>query len=874
MYKFTLSVLLIISSLLYTSRVYSQAPVTTSVIGCYTCGGTPVMWEGVDAKNAWLFGASGVAVDNADNVYVSDRSLPKIRKADAATGKIYTIAGTGAVGFAGDGGPALAAEFDQPRAICLDKYNNVYVVDAGNKRIRKINAATGDINTIAGGGTSTADGVPAVSADIGTAKCVAVDSSGTIYIADGSGNVRVVDPATGLITTLTGVFASWLVIDPSQNLYFSLSGLIQKRDVTGTITPIAGGGTSTMDNIPAITADLGGDYFNVDAAGNVFCGNGTKIRKVDVTTGLINILGGCGGSFDDEVPAMAAYSRNYLFCTDSHGNLFYSDSISTVRKIYLSYDPAHFNSYFSDSFNVLINKYCAGPTITINAVSYYPGLNCKVYFGDGQKATFPILVNCPGSGGYVTFSHNYAYSGTYTIKFVLCNGSTPLDSLQATYNYALCNSILVNNYHDLDGNCVNDPNDINLVRPALTQIDSNGVTIDSISSLSGFYYSAYGGPGDFYKYRIRSLPTVYSLLCPLSGVLYDTLDTGSVYNNKKMDFGLDCSTGNFDLSVNAVTGRTGKHEQEVHTYIGIVSCALFPATVTVTASPKYGGDQQTWFVSPLTSSLLFDRIIIFSTTIDIPIGDTVHTHVSITPISGDINPVDNNYLSIDTVRASYDPNIITVNPAGYIPAGTLLEYTIEFENTGNDTAFNIFVLDTLSEHVAFESFKVLSASAKMITTKAKMGAYNVLKFDFPGINLPDSSHHDLCHGMLKYTIRAKTDLPFGTLIHNSASIYFDYNEPVKTNTVTNIIGTPTAVAEVANEPVVVIYPNPANNELTITADKQYTSYTVTNTMGQQMMQQPISASQTKVNIKALPAGLYYINLKGEQGGTVRKFVKL
>lgn len=874
MYKFTLSVLLLISSLLYTSRVYSQAPVTTSVIGCYTCGGTPVMWEGVDAKNAWLFGASGVAVDNADNVYVSDRSLPKIRKVDAATGKIYTIAGTGALGFAGDGGPALAAEFDQPRAICLDKYNNVYVVDAGNKRIRKIDAVTGDINTIAGGGSSTADGVPAINANIGTARCVAVDSNGTIYIADGSGNVRVVDPATGLIGTLTGVFASWLVIDPSQNLYFSLSGLIQKRDVTGTIIPIAGGGTSTMDSIPALTADLGGNYFSVDAAGNVFCGNGIDIRKVDVTTGLIYTLGGCGGSFDDEVPTMAAYARNYLFCTDRHGNLFYSDSVSTVRKIYLNYDPALFNSYFSDSFNVLINKYCEGPIITINAVSYYPGLNCKVYFGDGQHATFPIIGSCPGSGGYVTFPHFYAYSGTYTMKFVLCNVSTPLDSIQATYNFALCNSILVNNYVDLDRNCVNDANDIELIKPAITWIDSNGLTIDSISSLSGFYYIAYGRPGDIYKYMIRSLPAGYSFLCPLSGALYDTLSSGYFYNNKLKNFGIACSSSSFDLSINAVTSRSGFHQQEVLIYTANNSCISIPAMVAVTASPKYMGRQQTFFIPSFRSLTTSDFRTFFSSSLRRSIGDTVHTHVSITPIAGDSNPVDNNYVLIDTVRAGYDPNMISVNPSGYIPAGTLLEYMIQFENTGNDTAFNIYVLDTLSEHVAFESFKVLSASAKMITTKAKMGVYNVLKFDFPGINLLDSSHHDLCHGMLKYTIRAKTDLPFGTLIHNSASIYFDYNEPVKTNTVTNIIGIPTAVADVANEGEVVIYPNPANNELTFTADRQFTSYTVTNTMGQQMMQQPISASQTNVNIKALPAGLYYISLKGEQGSTVRKFVKL
>ncbi len=118
-------------------------------------------------------------------------------------------------------------------------------------------------------------------------------------------------------------------------------------------------------------------------------------------------------------------------------------------------------------------------------------------------------------------------------------------------------------------------------------------------------------------------------------------------------------------------------------------------------------------------------------------------------------------------------------------------------------------------------------------------------------------------------------MPNGTVINNKAGIYFDFNSVVMTNNVANTIGIPAGIATMSNVANVEVYPNPVNDELTIKADNgSYTTMTITNTMGQQLMKQALNTTQTKVNVKTLPSGIYYITLRGDSGVKVQKFEKL
>jgi uncharacterized protein (TIGR03437 family) len=185
-------------------RRVSPAGTITTVAG----GGTPTSGngDGGAATSATLSAPGGVAVDGAGNIYISEGGLAgsRIRKV-STNGTISTIAGNGTPSFSGDGGPAVNASLNTPLGIALDGGGNLYIADGGNSRIRKV-SASGIITTVAGNGTLSfsGDGGLATSAALNVPTWVAVDSAGNLYIADaGNERVRVVN-AAGVITTIAG----------------------------------------------------------------------------------------------------------------------------------------------------------------------------------------------------------------------------------------------------------------------------------------------------------------------------------------------------------------------------------------------------------------------------------------------------------------------------------------------------------------------------------------------------------------------------------------------------------------------------------------------------------------------------------------------
>ena len=160
--------------------------------------------DGGPATQARLNYPYGVAVDGAGNLYIADLANHRIRKVDS-TGTITTFAGTGERGFGGDGGPASQAQINFPTGVAVDEAGNLYIADWSNARIRKVDG-TGTITTIAGTGELGfgGDGGPAIQARLSLPYSVAVDGAGNLYIADQYNNrIRRVD-STGTITTIAG----------------------------------------------------------------------------------------------------------------------------------------------------------------------------------------------------------------------------------------------------------------------------------------------------------------------------------------------------------------------------------------------------------------------------------------------------------------------------------------------------------------------------------------------------------------------------------------------------------------------------------------------------------------------------------------------
>src|SRR5262249_11291867 len=147
---------------------------------------------------------SGIALDSAGNLYISDKFNHRVRKVDAFTGIITTIAGDGDPDGLGDGGAATAAHLSFPSGLALDSAGNLFIADTEHNRVRRVDAKTKIMTTVAGDGhfDFSGDGGRATAASLAYPAALTVDAAGNIYISDtANSRVRLVSASTGRITT-------------------------------------------------------------------------------------------------------------------------------------------------------------------------------------------------------------------------------------------------------------------------------------------------------------------------------------------------------------------------------------------------------------------------------------------------------------------------------------------------------------------------------------------------------------------------------------------------------------------------------------------------------------------------------------------------
>jgi sugar lactone lactonase YvrE len=264
--------------------------------------------DGGPAAEARLNEPYEIRFDAAGNMFFVEMQNHLIRRVDANTGVISTVAGTGEAGFAGDGGPALQARFRQPHSIALDGRGGLYVADIGNHRIRRIDLEKGTVETIAG----TAE--RRLPQDGQTARGNPILGPRALFLRDG---------------------VLWIALREGHSIWrMSLNdGLL--RHVAGSGARGYGG-----DGGPALNAQFDGPKgIALDGAGNIFVADteNQAIRRIDAQTGIISTVAGSGrqGGGGDGGPArQAQLARPHGVCVDGEGRVYIGDTLNhRVREV-------------------------------------------------------------------------------------------------------------------------------------------------------------------------------------------------------------------------------------------------------------------------------------------------------------------------------------------------------------------------------------------------------------------------------------------------------------------------------------------------------------------------------------------------------------
>ncbi|HEU5167375.1 MAG TPA: IPT/TIG domain-containing protein, partial [Chitinophagaceae bacterium] len=330
-----------------------------------------------------------------------------------------------------------------------------------------------------------------------------------------------------------------------------------------------------------------------------------------------------------------------------------------------------------------------------------------------------------------------------------------------------------------------------------------------------------------------SFPNPYFTVTPSSATISvpNYFDTATIY------FIVQPIPGQRDLTISAFAlnpARPGFNHSYKLVYKNIGTDIVPSGTVLfkkdsrlnfVSASPPISsssGDTLKWNYSNLnpfdSASITINFQVPAPPTVNI--NDTLNSLAIITPVAGDLTPSDDTVIIKQRVIGSYDPNdkdenfsrLITLPD---IAKGSFINYIIRFQNTGTDTAFDVTVRDTLDSKLDWNSFEMIASSHSY---QLSINNKSNLSWKFSDIKLVDSIHNEpRSHGFIAYRIKPLTTLTIGDTIHNSASIYFDFNLPVKTNITGTVVSNPTST------------PPPTITSFTPTSGGAGTSITITGT---------------------------------------------
>jgi uncharacterized repeat protein (TIGR01451 family) len=672
-----------------------------------------------------------------------------------------------------------------------------------------------------------------------------------------------------------------------------------------TVNSICAGSTGEI-NIGAVTGGTSPYTYSVGGSAYTSVTSYTGL-SANVYTVLVKDAGGCILAQSDTVsntnaPVITLDSISSISCS---GGIPGSISISVSGGV-PGYTYSWSNGTITEDQSSLFAITSYTVTVTdmngCSSSAFYPLNSLSAVYGAvtvtngncGSLGTATVVA----SGGTSSFTYSWntvpvqttatatnLASGTYSC--LITDGGGCTRTVYASVYNSCYNFIKGNVYEDANSNCVRDAGEVPL----------SGRTVIATGT-SGTYYGSTDLNGD---YMIQTLNTNNSVflssystpyftpVCPVSGSLSvnfstagDTLDANNFgfYSNPYVDLflhpGWTSANPGFPKEYWIYYGNYSPTAQNaVITFVYDSVLQYVSSTLGGVHYPAQHKIEWTFTGIPAYAGWIWTRPqAFFNVPVTVNVSDILHSYFEITPIIGDAHPLDNTLNNYETVLGCHDPNSKAVNPTGTGPGGdifapdSILTYTVHFQNNGNDTAHFVIVKDTLSDHL--DPASVTPGAASHPYTFSLNGE-GELTFRFDNIMLPDSTSDEPgSNGYFTYTVHVKPGTPTGAVINNTASIYFDFNEAVVTNTTVNtLVDVAMGIPAQAAGGAVNVYPNPFTDNTTfvIRSGKLSETYSfeMTDVLGKVVRRIKTNEKQFTLSRNSLQDGMYFYSITDAEG---------
>lgn len=599
----------------------------------------------------------------------------------------------------------------------------------------------------------------------------------------------------------------------------------------------------------------------------------------------------------------------------------YNSGIGGVGPYTVTFDPPGPTGAVNGSF--YLNGLCAGNTYTATITD---SQGCTGQYGpiiveqapEPTITTSTVSPSCPeGATGSMTVAYDQYDSlfvtgpdnffampvtnpftltnlapGTYYLQAtILQTGQSPgvysptcyyLDSIVVPVIAEPCGQLSGTVYADLDGDCSQDTGDPGLPYKVLGVEPGGHLVMTNIDGqyATEYFYGAYALDTDLGTYTSDCIP----LPVPF------TLDSNTP--SAQIDLPLD-PTEEADLSVHLYMSTHVPGFQAIYG-ITVSDPGPYPFTDVVvdlytdplltygsaSADPILNEPGHLRFSIAIVPGFNSDHITV---QMNVPqdgnlIGTVVNGSATAVASETEADMTNNTYSMERTITGSYDPNdklALTSSRSSatsyYLDQDSWVDYTIRFQNTGTGPAYNVYLLDTVSPLLDLTSFQILGATHSF---QASLDDPRVLRFNFPNILLPDSGF-DMAgsQGHLSFRLKPVAGLVPGDELVNAADIFFDFNEPVRTNDAVLLVEQSALVQE-RPEAALPIHPNPVTDLMRVDLPADAERLVVLGADGRMLLSQRAVPGPTQLDVARLAPGVYTLQVHGRNGSTARgRFVK-